>query len=193
MPWGNWRGDTIIKERITALAPYSGLSRMLALPASENMTPYASSASTREGSPLLVRRFEPSASPTEITLAIERCKRLSISRFVYVSTGMLILNRHQGFRVAGGSSRRSQPQGALTFSTSQTSCCLRLRGHDLWLVWRDKEFQGFLARERGSWLRRVSFDGIRSESLGRCDQGAGLGPLRLGAPRAGPARRPLLG
>ena len=73
-----------------------------------------------------VRRFEPSASSTEITLAIERCKRLSMSRFVYVSTGMLILNCHKGFRVAGGSSRRSQPQSALTFSTGQTSCCLSL-------------------------------------------------------------------
>ena len=81
-----------------------------------------------------VRRFEPIASSTEITLAIERCKRLSMSRFVYVSTGMLILNCHKGFRVAGGSSRRSQPQSALTFSTGQTSCWLCLVG----LVCRDE-------------------------------------------------------
>ena len=55
-----------------------------------------------------------------------------------------------------------------------------------WLAWRDKEFQGFLARGCGWWLRGVPFDGMRSESLGRCEQGVGLGPLRLGAPRAGP-------
>ena len=73
---------------------------------------------------MCVRRFGPSASSTEITLAIERCKRLSMARLVNVSGGMLFLNCHRGFRVAGGSSRRSQPQGALTFSTSQASCCL---------------------------------------------------------------------
>ena len=73
-----------------------------------------------------MRRFEPSASSREIKLAIERCKRLSMSRFVYVSTDMLILNCHKGFRVVGGSSRRYQPQSALTFSISQTSRCLRL-------------------------------------------------------------------
>ena len=95
--------------------------------AHENMTSYASSASTHEGSPLLVRRFEPSASSTEITLAIERCKRLLTPRIVNVSTGMLFLNCHKGVCVAGGSSRRFQPEGALTLSTNQTSCCLRLR------------------------------------------------------------------
>ena len=75
---------------------------------------------------MFVRRFGPSASSTETTLAIERCKRLSMSRLVNVSAGILFLNCHKGFRVAGGSSRRSQPQDALTFSTSQTSCCLSL-------------------------------------------------------------------
>ena len=70
-----------------------------------------------------------------------------------------------------------------------------LRGHDLWLVWRDKEFQGFLARGRGCgwWLCGVPLDGMRSESLGSCERWAGSGPLRLDARRAGPARRPLLG
>ena len=75
---------------------------------------------------MFVKRFGPSASSTEITLAIERCKRLSMSRLVNVSAGMLFLNCHMGFRVAGRSSRCSQPRGALTFSTSQTSCCLIL-------------------------------------------------------------------
>ena len=78
---------------------------------------------------MFVRRFEPNESSTEITLAIERCKCLSISRFVNLSTVPLFFNCHKGFRVARGSSRRAQPQDALTFSTSQTSCCLRLHEH----------------------------------------------------------------
>ena len=42
----------------------------------------------------------------------------------------------------------------------------RLRGHDPWLAWRDRDSDGFRLRERGRgrWLRRVPLERTRSES-----------------------------